>query len=77
MEYQEFLAYVVNNLKCMPQEIDRVISYMDKFRCPLSSASMDIVDAIDNAVRDYCSDNNIDYYEFNIEESTASRHSSA
>jgi hypothetical protein len=68
MEYQKFLSYVVSNLKYMPQEIDRAIRYMENYRCPLSSASMDIVDAIDNAIRDYCDDNDIDYYEFDVEE---------
>lgn len=68
MQYNDFLSYVTNALSCYGSEIDSAIDYMDKCRCPLNMASEKITNIIEDAIRDYCYDNDIDYYNFNYEE---------
>lgn len=64
MNYNELVSYVANGLYEYKNEIDIALGYMDKYRCPLTTASDKIVDVIDDAIRDWCYDNDIDYYNF-------------
>ena len=68
MDYTELLGYIVAALAGYEYEIDKAIDHMGHYRCPLSSASEEIMNRLDDAVRDYCSDNDIDYYNFNVED---------
>ncbi len=62
--YYNLLSYVVDALSGKDIEIDRAIQIMDEYRCSLTSASDFIVDAIDDAIRAWCEDNDVDYYNF-------------
>lgn len=67
-EYSTFLEYVISQFDGNEDEINVTLSRLDKFRCSLSAANERITDMIDDAIRDYCIDNDIDYYEFDAEE---------
>ena len=58
--YNNLLNYIADALSDFDKHITIALNNMEKYRCSLSSASDTIVDAI----RDYCDDNDIDYYEF-------------
>jgi 2-hydroxy-3-keto-5-methylthiopentenyl-1-phosphate phosphatase len=62
--YDKLLTYIADALSDFDAEISIALGNMDKYRCSLSSASDTIVDVIEDAIRDYCDDNDIDYYEF-------------
>ena len=62
--YNKLLNYVADALSDFDAHITIALNNMDKYRCPLSSASNTIVGVIEDAIRDYCDDNDIDYYEF-------------
>lgn len=64
MNYTELVSYVADSLYDYKNEADIALDYMDKYRCPLTTASETIVDVIDDAIRDWCDDNDIDYYNF-------------
>ena len=64
MNYNDLLRYINAALAGYEYEIDRAIEEIDHYRCPLSSASDKIVSLMDDAIRDYCDDNDIDYYNF-------------
>lgn len=66
--YNSLLNYVADSLSHYEEEIAVALKHMDKYRCPLSSASDTIVDVIDDAIRDFCVDNDLDYYNFDIYE---------
>lgn len=67
MNYNDLLRYINAALAGYEYEIDRAIEEIDHYRCPLSSASDKIVSLMDDAIRDYCDDNDIDYYNFDVE----------
>lgn len=67
-DYQVFIDYVVAKLNGNENEIDYALSRIERYRCSLSAANETIMSLLDNAERDYCTDNDIDYYEFNVEE---------
>jgi len=67
MNYTDLLSYVVNALAGYEYEIEKAIVDIDHYRCPLSSASEKIMNLMDDAIRDYCTDNDIDYYDFDAE----------
>jgi hypothetical protein len=58
------LNYIADALSDFDKHISIALDNMEKYRCSLSSASDTIVDVINDAIRDYCDDNDIDYYEF-------------
>lgn len=62
--YYNLLSYVVDALSGKDIEIDRAIQIMDEYRCSLTNASDFIVDTIDDAIRAWCEDNDVDYYNF-------------
>lgn len=62
--YYNLLSYVVDALSGNDTEIDQAIQVMDEYRCSLTSASDFIVDTIDDAIRAWCEDNDVDYYNF-------------
>ena len=62
--YNNLLNYVADALSNFDAQINVALQFMEKYRCSLSSASDTIVDVINDAIRDYCEDNDIDYYEF-------------
>lgn len=66
--YNDFISYISNALTCYGYEINSAVEYMERYRCPLSTASEKIVDIMEDAIRDFCDDNEIDYYNFNYEE---------
>lgn len=63
-KYYDLLNYVSDSLSTIENEIDRTIETMEQYRCPLTSASETIVDRIDEAIRAWCEDNDVDYYNF-------------
>ena len=67
-DYIEFLSYIKKALDDYPHEVQRALIEIDKYKCSVLSISCDIKYAIDDAIRDYCSDYNIDFYSFNEEE---------
>lgn len=62
--YYSLLSYVVDALSGNDTEIDQAIQVMDEYRCSLTNASDFIVDTIDDAIRAWCEDNDVDYYNF-------------
>lgn len=62
--YYSLLSYVVDALSGNDTEIDRAIQIMDEYRCSLTNASDFIVDTIDDAIKAWCEDNDVDYYNF-------------
>lgn len=62
--YNNLLNYVADALSDFDKHITIALNNMEEYRCSLSSASDTIVDVIEDAIRDYCDDNDIDYYEF-------------
>lgn len=62
--YNKLLNYVADALSDFDAQINVALQFMAKHRCSLSSANCTIVDVIEDAIRDYCDDNDIDYYEF-------------
>lgn len=62
--YDKLLTYVADALSDFDKHISIALDNMEKYRCSLSSVSDTIVDVIEDAIRDYCDDNDIDYYEF-------------
>jgi hypothetical protein len=67
MNYTDLLRYVSATLAGYEYEIDKAIEDIDHYRCSISSASETITSLIDDAGRDYCDDNDIDYYNFDVE----------
>ena len=63
-KYYNLLSYVVDALSGKDIEIGRAIQIMDEYRCSLTNASDFIVDTIDDAIRAWCEDNDVDYYNF-------------
>lgn len=71
MDYKEIVRYVANKLKGEDYEIDKALDVIDNYRCPITQASDEITNLIEEAISDYCWDNNYnldDFYE-NMEES--------
>lgn len=64
--YYDLLEYVADSLSVIDCEVERTIKTMDERRCPLIHASKTIVDRIDEAIKVWCEDNDIDYYNFDI-----------
>ena len=62
--YNNLLNYVADALSDFDAQINVALQFMAKYRCSLSSANCTSVDVIEDAIRDYCDDNDIDYYEF-------------
>lgn len=64
--YNNLLNYVADALSDYDAEISIALDNMEEYRCSLSSASDTIEGVIEDAIRDYCYDNDIDYYEFDV-----------
>lgn len=62
--YNKLLNYVADALRGFDAQINVILQFMAKYRCSLSSANYTIVNVIEDAIRDYCDDNDIDYYKF-------------
>lgn len=64
MDYKEFLERARQTLCDYTEEIALSLKYMDKYRCDLNSASDILIGIIDDIVRDYCLDNDLDFDNF-------------
>lgn len=63
MNYNDLLEYVKRELEGCDAHISIALDNMDKYRCPLDNACDYIVDRIESAISDYCSDNDIDEFD--------------
>lgn len=63
-KYNKLIDKVKLYLADYELEIDLAIRNMDIYRCGLDSASVKIVDLIEDAIKEWCEENEIDYNDF-------------
>ena len=67
-KYKTLINYVKDWLEDYETDIDLAIANMEKYRCPLYEASNRVFYQLEDAIHDWCEDNNIDFATFDTYE---------
>lgn len=65
---KEIAAFVRNNIEDYEERLQLALKRMDRMRCPMRMADDGLYDEMCDAVEDWCEDNDIDFYEIDLEE---------
>lgn len=57
-----------NNVEFYEDRLQLALNKMDRMRCPMRMADDGLYDEMCDAVEDWCEDNDIDFYEIDLEE---------
>ena len=68
MKTKEIAAYVRNNVEDYEERLQLSLKRMDRMRCPMRMADDGLYDEMCDSVEDWCYENDIDFYEIDLEE---------
>ena len=69
MRTKEIAAYVRNNVEDYEERLQLALKRMDRMRCPFEMATDEgFYCEITKAIEDWCYDNEVDFYELDLDE---------
>ena len=68
MNKKEIAAYVRNNVDSYEERLQSALNKMDHMREPLRVADWELYDEIVSAIEEWCDDEEVDFYELDLDE---------